>query len=112
MAEDERQRLYREDATTLCEIGAMLAGTDLPRIEIRLPRTLAERAVAAWQRDEDGSAPRETAEQRSARHKAAALALIGLSIETDGRWDGDHVTVGLSPDLIGDALNAADDSKP
>jgi hypothetical protein len=112
MAEEERQELYREDATALREIGTILAAADLPRIEIRLPRRLAERAVAAWQRDEYGSAPTETAEQRSARHKAAALALIGLSIETDGRWDGDHVAVGLSPNLIGDALNAADDSEP
>jgi hypothetical protein len=113
MAESASQRLYSQDAEVLGQIGAVLVKTDLPRVEVRLPRPLAEQALGAWQRKgEEGPAEPETFEQRMHRHRAAALGLIGLSIETDGRWHEDYVTVGLSPDLIGDAFNAADDLRP
>jgi hypothetical protein len=67
-------------------------------------------ALAAWQRDHDeGPLEPETYEQRAQRHRAAMLSLIGLSIETSGRWEDDHVVVALSADLIGIALYAAED---
>jgi hypothetical protein len=42
------------------------------------------------------------------RHRAATLSLIGLSIESVGRWSDDYVTVDLHPQFIGEALTAAD----
>jgi hypothetical protein len=38
MTETDRQRLYREEARLLGEIGAVLARTDLPRVTVRLRR--------------------------------------------------------------------------
>lgn len=103
---------WQLDASVLAEIGSALLGIDLPRIEVRLPIALADLAVAAWQREdsEDDPAVAESAEQRQVRHRAAALALIGLSINEHGRQEGDDVVVALSPDLIGDAFRAADEA--
>jgi hypothetical protein len=53
MAETEWQRQYREDARVLGELGWVLANSELPRVEVRLPRSLGEQAVAAWERDGD-----------------------------------------------------------
>jgi hypothetical protein len=80
---------------------------------VRLPRALAEKAVAAWKREGDeGPLDPETFEQRILRYRAGTLGLIWLSISELGRWDGDEVVVELSPDLIGMALDAADDLPP
>lgn len=107
--ESESQRRYRDNARILGELGAMLARADLPLFEVRLPRRLAEQAVAAWEFDNQGPPEPETYEQRARRHRAATLALIGLSITERGCWEDDGVTVGLSADLIGVAVDAADD---
>jgi hypothetical protein len=109
MHETDRQRRYREDAQVLGEIGAVLARADLPRITVRLPSALAQGALEAWQREDEGGPDPESYEQRATRHRAASLGLIGLSIEQSGQADGDEVVVELSPDLIGNALDAADD---
>jgi hypothetical protein len=110
MADTERQRQYREDALVLGELGWLLVHGELPKVEVRLPRALAEKAVAAWERDDDAAPPDpEDFEQRAQRHRAATLALIGLSIVNGGRWDADDVVVELSPDLIGMAVSASDD---
>ncbi len=93
----------------LGELGWLLIHSDIPDVEVRLPRSLAELAVAAWQRDSEGPVDPESHEQRAQRHQAGVLALIGLSIESGGRWEGDEVVVGLSPDLIGNAIDASDD---
>jgi hypothetical protein len=104
------QRLYREDGRVLGELGAALARAAIPRFEVRLPRPLAELALAAWKRDGDeGPGEPESYEQRVQRHRAGALALIGLGVEERGRWDGEEVVVDLSAELIGVALDAADD---
>jgi hypothetical protein len=109
-SEREWQRLYREDAGVLGEVGWTLANSELPRVEVRLPRRLAEAAVAAWERDDtEGPLDPETLGQRIQRHRAATLALIGLSIVNGGRWETDEVVVELSPDLIGVAVDASDD---
>jgi hypothetical protein len=76
---------------------------------VRLPSALAHAALKAWQRDDEGGPDPESYEQRAIRHRAATLGLIGFSVEQSGRADGDEVVVELSPDLIGNALNAADD---
>jgi hypothetical protein len=109
MAGTERQRLYREDARLLTEIGAVLASSDLPTVAVRLPSALARAAVAAWQRDDEGEADPESYEQRVVRYRAATVALIGLAVEQRGQAEGDDVVVELSPDLIGNAVAAADE---
>jgi hypothetical protein len=110
MADTDRQRQYREDALVLGELGSALFHGELPKVEVRLPRALAEKAVAAWERDDDDGPPDpEDFEQRAQRHRAATLALIGLSIVNGGRWDADDVVVELSSDFIGEAASASDD---
>jgi hypothetical protein len=52
----------------------------MPVIEVRLPSRLAARAVAAWNRDEEGPVGPETREQEYIRHLAGDLALLGLAI--------------------------------
>ena len=110
MGETAHQQLYRKDAATLAEIGAVLARAELPTIEVRLPETLARAAVEAWEYDDEGPVGAETPEQRLQRSKAATLALIGLAVKERGRADGSEVVVALSPDLIGLAVEAADAS--
>lgn len=80
-----------------------------PKVEVRIPRRLADKAVAAWQREGDaGDLRDETPEQRAIRHEAATLSLIGLSIENTGIEDGDQVVFKLDAWLLGNALEAAD----
>lgn len=108
---DEWRQLYRPEAETLGRIGRLFVMAPLPRIEVRLPRELAEAAMRAWERDDDESSGRtsETCEERVVRSRAAGLSLIGLAITERGRWDGDEVVVDLDPVFIGNAVDAADD---
>jgi len=39
---------YRGDAAVLGQVGIVLAGIDLPKLQVQLPRLLAEKAIAAW----------------------------------------------------------------
>jgi hypothetical protein len=109
VAETDAQAAYRRDAATLAGIGSVLRDAELPRIEVRLPVALAEAAVRAWEWDDEGELSSESSEQRQQRHRAGALALIGLAISERGQNLGDEVVVGLAPELIGAALDAADD---
>lgn len=108
--EDDRYDQWRDDAELLAEIGRALLSQET-RIRVRLPRDLAERAVLAWQREaDDRELPPETPEQQQVRHHAGTAGLIGLSIEQEGRTDGNTVVVELDAWHIGDALGAADDA--
>lgn len=109
MGESERQKVYRHEARLLGELGAVFVGVALPRVEVRVPKALAEAAVTAWERDDDEPLEPETFEQRAQRHRAAEFSLIGLAIAERGRLDGDEVVVDLSAGLIADAVNASDD---
>jgi hypothetical protein len=102
---------YVTDAAVLAQIGKALL-VQPTRVEVRLPRTLADLAVAAWTRDEDETSPDvdETADMVKARHRAGTLALIGASVEGGGTSDGDDIVVELEAWFIGAALDAADDS--
>lgn len=97
------------EAQLLAEIGRCLFGQNL-RVTVRLPAPLAAGAVAGWERDDiDEVAGDESPAERSIRHQAGALALIGLSIKERGTSDsGDEVTVELDAWQIGTALDAAD----
>jgi hypothetical protein len=108
MAESADQQQFRRDAELLAQLGASLNREDLPDIEVRLPRTLAQAVVAAWERADLNDWDTETPEQRAVRLRAAALALIGLAVKERGRQEADTVVVALPPDLIGAALDAAD----
>lgn len=114
--EEDNDTTWGKDAEVLADIGRHLFG-QRTRVEVRLPRALAEQALAAWQRDSDDSddsderSPRsETAQQHSVRSKAGTLALIGLSIENESTTIGDEVTLELDAWHIGDAFNAADEA--
>ena len=111
MDESRWQKMYREEAAVLGKIGRVFLGQELPQIEVRLPRDVAEAAVAAWERDDDESTGpiKETFEQRVVRSRAASLSLIGLAISERGRWTDNEVVVGLDPLFIGHAVEAADD---
>jgi hypothetical protein len=113
MEETELQHQHRDDAQVLGELGWSFSRAELPAVEVRLSRALAEKAVAAWERDgNEGPLDPESYEQRVQRHRAGTLGLIGLSIVERGRWEGDEVVVPLGPDLIGIAVDAADDLPP
>ncbi|WP_435583425.1 hypothetical protein [Amycolatopsis thermoflava] len=95
---------YHEDAEVLAAIGTAIGEH---RITVRLPRALAEAAVAAWQRDETGPVAPETPEQWVLRDRAAELALIGLAVSERGRPDGEFVVVDLDVAAAGAAVRAA-----
>jgi hypothetical protein len=86
-----------------------LQSVDLVPVEVRLPAPLAQAAVDAWNRDDGEGVGEETVEQRLDRRRAAALALIGLSVVNLGQQDGDEVVVPLDPSLISAAVDAAED---
>lgn len=110
MTADRRYEVWGKDADTLAEIGREFLG-QVTRVSVRLPRVLAEAAVASWDREDgDEELPAETPEQYAARDRAATLSLIGLSIADRGVWEGDEVVVDLDAWFIGNALQAADDA--
>lgn len=104
------REIWAEDAATLAAIGRSL----LPQpttVTVRLPRELADAALAAWAREDrdppsDAKDPQEVADQS----RAGTLALIGLSIQERGRADGGDVLVELDAWYIGSALDAADEA--
>lgn len=99
----------RSEARTLARIGEVFLDANLPPVTVRVPRVLADEALAAWHRDDSDPVPvTEGRPDRRARHHAGALALIGLAISERGRGEGDDVVVDLAPDLVGRAIDAAD----
>jgi hypothetical protein len=102
----DRYGRYASDGTVLAAIGTALRGqpTGGP---IRIPRDLADAAVAAWSRDElNEPADPRSEEQKRVRCQAAALPLIGLSIQERSEAGCDAVLVSLDPDLIAEAVAA------
>lgn len=110
MDDDPLRSAWRQDEALLARIGGELAPQHT-EVEVRLPRDLADAAVRAWQRTDDGDTDleAETCEQRIVRHRAGVLALIGAALADRGREDGGEVVVRLAAWFVGDALNAADD---
>jgi hypothetical protein len=113
MAEPDTDSYYQRlaaDSADLVAIGAVL-GTQDPSYPMSIPQSLAERAVQAWHREERGEpAADETVEQRQLRAHAGTLALIGFSIDEQGYTVGRQVNVTLSPDLLAEAIAAADNA--
>jgi glycerol-3-phosphate O-acyltransferase len=99
---------YHSDEEVLARIGQALR-PQATVVEVLLPSTIAEAAVAAWEREETADAGHESHSEAVSRSRAGALALIGLAIKERGRVDGDSVVVSLDAWQIGDALNAADE---
>ncbi|MFC9256636.1 hypothetical protein [Amycolatopsis thailandensis] len=106
MNEQGQYARYQEDSKVLAAIGACL-DAQLAPIEVRLPKTLARAAAAAWDRDELDEFGEETHEQYALRDQAGELALIGLVISERGRWEGDEVVVDLDVAAVGAAVRAA-----
>ena len=106
----DRYERYAQDALVLGRIGAVLFPQDT-KLSVRLPKELADLALAAWNRDdpaENGPAAQENADQRAVRERAAYLALIGLCIENTAQPDGDDIICDLDAWYIGGALQAAE----
>jgi len=107
---EDEYRLWENDANLLAEVGRVLF-VQPTRIAVRLPRTLAERALAAWQRDDSTGGPSDASlAQGIVRQRAASVALIGLAIKNEGLAGDDDVVVTLDAREIGDALEAADEA--
>jgi hypothetical protein len=110
MSEEQLRGQWREDALLLGVIGHRLAQVEPPEVTVRLPSVLAERAAAAWDRDDgDGPLGPEDAAARLTRHRAGTLALIGAAVRERGRREGDEVVVELGAELIALAVDAEDD---
>lgn len=105
MADGEEYLRYQQDATVLATIGAHLDPQISP-INVRLPRSLAELAVAAWNREEPNDIAEASREQHELRSGAADLALMGLAISSRGVPDGEEVVVDLDVVQIAAALLA------
>ena len=99
----------QSEAATLGALGAVFRTADLPGIEVRMPRSLADAAVRAWERDDLDPLDGETEAQRQVRHRAGILALIGLCISEAGEGEGDEVVVTLPAEFIGAAMIAEDE---
>lgn len=99
-------KMYLSDCTVLAAIGDAIAAQRNP-VTLRIPQTLADAAVAAWNRNSTPPLPsHETQEQRAIRNRAGSLALIGLAIESVGYRDGEEMTVVLPDGLRMEALAA------
>jgi hypothetical protein len=104
--EDREQYLrYKQDRAVLAAIGAHL-DAQIGRIKVRLPRSVAESAVAAWDHEELGRVGEESREEYELRDDAAELAFIGLAISSRGVWDAEEVVVDLDVVQIAAALRA------
>lgn len=110
MSSNEVHRRYNQDAAVLAEVGQAIFG-QRTRVTVRLPRRLADKALAAWEWD-DGSQPLgvETPEEARTRARAGTLALVGLCVQESGRPDGDEVLVDLDAWYIGTAYDAAEEA--
>ncbi|MEW1700766.1 hypothetical protein ACIQCR_16865 [Streptomyces sp. NPDC093249] len=106
MVDQEQYVRYREDSKVLAAIGEHV-DAQVGRVTVRLPRAVAEAAVAAWERDELGDVVEETHEQYELRGQAGDLALIGLEISEDGRWEGEEVVIDLHVHSAGAAWLAS-----
>ncbi|MFI0420431.1 hypothetical protein [Spongiactinospora sp. 9N601] len=106
MEEREQYVRYRQDRAVLAVVGAHL-DPQMSRVAVRLPRSVAELAVAAWEREELAEVGEESREERELRDDAAELALIGLAISSRGVWETEEVVVDLDVVQIASALRAA-----
>ncbi|MFJ1755143.1 hypothetical protein [Kitasatospora sp. NPDC088134] len=111
MNDIQRYAEYHADSEVLAAIGARIEAQQ-PVVTVRLPKELAETAVAAWERDDEDELPQEDRLQQDLRDRAAYLALIGLVIQQDGRPDGDEVVVDLPVSYAGVAARATSEPLP
>ncbi|PWK71328.1 hypothetical protein BCL76_104434 [Streptomyces sp. CG 926] len=108
MTDREQYVRYGNDVKVLAAIGEQVAAQAGP-VTVRLPKALAESAMAAWEREELSGRDPETHEEYTRRAGAAELAFIGLEISNHGRWEGEEVVVDLDLDVAsaGAALRAS-----
>ncbi|MFI5526966.1 GNAT family N-acetyltransferase [Kitasatospora sp. NPDC051853] len=106
MVDQEQYVRYREDAKVLAAIGEHVEA-QVGRVTVQLPKDVADAAVAAWERDEEGGRAAESHEEFIARDRAAELAFIGLAISERGRREGEDVVVDLDVASAGAALRAS-----
>lgn len=105
---------WEDDGVDLALIGAAWSEQDT-RVRVRIPRELADAALAAWKREDEDSDElhrhEETGVQRRIRHRAGTLALIGSCIEGGIDGGGGDVYAYIDARLIADALESAEDAR-
>ncbi|MEV7562216.1 hypothetical protein [Streptomyces sp. NPDC089795] len=106
MTDEEQYGRYRNDTKVPAAIGHQVA-VQVGPVTVRLPRAVAEAAVAAWERDESSGRAPETHEEYLRRDGAAELAFIGLAISEHGRREGEEVVIELDVASAGAALRAS-----
>jgi hypothetical protein len=99
---------WAHDEVTLSELGQALFAQRLT-VTVQLPGELARRAVQAWERDDTRVVESESPAEALTRKRAAAVALIGLAVQSNGTWVNDTVTVPLDAWQVGTALDSAED---
>lgn len=107
----QNAKRWRDQAAVLAEIGLAIYEKNIS-VDVELPPELVALAVEAWEVEEsdDGIADFETEPERTERHRAGSLALIGLTVADQDESCEDFVALKLDPWLIGHALDAADDA--
>jgi len=106
---------WENDGVDLALIGASLYEQDT-KVRVRLPRELADAALAAWHREDEDSEDLHTHDESQLeaqiRHRAGTLALIGASLENAPiQISGNFVIADIDSWYIGEALQAADDAR-
>lgn len=98
-----------DEGELLAEIGQALMPQNL-RVSVLLPRELADRAVQAWERDDNDPDVGESEENRLQRVRAGHAALIGLAVEERGsKLPNGDVRVDLQAWQVGVALETNDE---
>ena len=108
-------RRWENDGVDLALIGAALYEQET-KVRVKLPRELADAALASWQREDEDSEDLhtydESASEKRIRHRACTLAMIGASLEDAPiQISGDYVIAEIDSAHVGEALLAADDAR-
>lgn len=108
MVDRDEYARYGVDGELLAEVGRIFIAQS-PRTTVRLPLAIAQRVVAAWERDEDKSVvAEETPEMWAMRDQAATLALLGLSLSEHVDGADDEVVSDVPAWFVGLACEHAD----
>jgi hypothetical protein len=110
VAYDEELEIWKRDAALLAQIGRLFFD-QRTEVRVRIPKVLADEAVAAWERTgSEEELPPESPDQRRIRTDASSAALIGESIKETGMAEGGDVVFTVDAWFVGNALTAADDA--
>ena len=106
---------WENDGVDLALIGAAVFKQDI-KVRVKLPKELADAAIAAWQREdadsEDLHLHEELLHEKLIRNRAGTLALIGATLEgAPIEIHSDFVIAEIDVWHVGEALQAAEDAR-